>query len=466
MDNPSPRPETAPWRLPLCSALAVVVFLTPLAGRKNGYTVDANAPFQITRSIVEDGVWFPSAAVKQGYIHSVVFVPFYAMAELAQSMFPGAVPESVHRNFMCWMNTVVTGAAAGVMALVLRELGHSRAVRAALPLAWAFSTLAFNYARYEYNKALAGLLLILAFYAWLRFNRMPRWRNALGLGCAMGMLAALRLEMAAVLPAFALGMVWMRRRTENFIRLAVIAAVPAAAGILFVIVYNAMYWGAGLGGGYEGSFSLNPGEALAGFLFSPGKSVFLFNPILLLLPLALRPFIQTQPRERAVPLLLGLGLLVSVYAFWGNWWGGWGYGPRHLVPLLPLACVPLAALLDGGGRPVWTAFGALALAGFAVQLVGAAIDFNDVIYNLMLNGIAEHQLIWNAWLNPVYRHALFLSNLPPGRWDFAIAALIQNGPPAAVIAAAAAWIGSLAALGAWLRRLASPDAPAAEGGES
>ena len=32
-------------------------------------------------------------------------------------------------------------------------------------------------------------------------------------------------------------------------------------------------------------------------------------------------------------------------SFWWIWWGGWGWGPRFLVPLLPFLILPLGVLL-------------------------------------------------------------------------------------------------------------------------
>ncbi|HEX8201397.1 MAG TPA: hypothetical protein VF590_12995, partial [Isosphaeraceae bacterium] len=52
-----------------------------------------------------------------------------------------------------------------------------------------------------------------------------------------------------------------------------------------------------------------------------------------------------------------------------EWTGGWSTGPRLLVPLLPFAMVPVAALLAVGGRRATAAAGALAVAGGAIVLL-------------------------------------------------------------------------------------------------
>ena len=52
-----------------------------------------------------------------------------------------------------------------------------------------------------------------------------------------------------------------------------------------------------------------------------------------------------------------------------EWTGGWSTGPRLLVPLLPLAMLPVAGLLAAGGRTATLAVLVPALWGGAVNLL-------------------------------------------------------------------------------------------------
>jgi hypothetical protein len=52
-----------------------------------------------------------------------------------------------------------------------------------------------------------------------------------------------------------------------------------------------------------------------------------------------------------------------------EWTGGWSTGPRLLVPLLPFAMIPVAAVLAAGGRAATAMVLILALAGAAVNLL-------------------------------------------------------------------------------------------------
>jgi hypothetical protein len=112
----------------------------------------------------------------------------------------------------------------------------------------------------------------------------------------------------------------------------------------------------------------------ASLLFSPGKSIFLFSPPLVISLLGFRALHREHPwlaRALAGATLPWLAL-VSSLAFFG---GDWTWGPRYLVPLLPAWA--LAAPFAWSATPARrAAFGALAAAGLAVQLLGLAVDAN------------------------------------------------------------------------------------------
>ena len=148
--------------------LLYILIMTPLMGRKMGYTLDATPSFQVTRAIVETGDLFPDISVKQGYLYSVVYIPFYLMGKAAAMFLPAFTEDWVERKFMCWMNTVITGATLGMMVLTGTALGFRKRTGVIMALLYGFSTLAFPYARYDYNKVLAGFLLLLVFYFYIQ----------------------------------------------------------------------------------------------------------------------------------------------------------------------------------------------------------------------------------------------------------------------------------------------------------
>jgi hypothetical protein len=84
---------------------------------------------------------------------------------------------------------------------------------------------------------------------------------------------------------------------------------------------------------------------VCGFLFSPQKSIFVHFPVLVLAMLGAREFYQKYPIDSAligsifIIFLLVIGKLPS-------WEGGWCYGPRYLLFLLPVLAMPSLLVLD------------------------------------------------------------------------------------------------------------------------
>jgi hypothetical protein len=64
-----------------------------------------------------------------------------------------------------------------------------------------------------------------------------------------------------------------------------------------------------------------------------------------------------------------------VYSKWWAWHGGWCWGPRFLVPVIPLLLLPGLAAISVKGRWLLATAILLGLAGFAVQLGGVLINY-------------------------------------------------------------------------------------------
>lgn len=93
----------------------------------------------------------------------------------------------------------------------------------------------------------------------------------------------------------------------------------------------------------------NVGPALLGYLFAKQKSMFLYFPVLIFAFVSWRAFAK---KYRGDALLIGgLGLVVftfnSAYPYWE---GGPCYGPRYLLPVLPLVSLPFIGFLEWTSR--------------------------------------------------------------------------------------------------------------------
>jgi hypothetical protein len=145
-------------------------------------------------------------------------------------------------------------------------------------------------------------------------------------------------------------------------------------------LYNAARFGNPLttgyttGGGSGLDFGGNPLIGLYGLLFSPGRGIFGYAPVVLAAVWAYDTFRKQHPAVASALAVLVIPWLL-VHAAWRDWDAGWGWGPRYLLPLLPLVVVPLAVCwLHARAR--FAALG-LAVLGAVVQVPGATVDFMD-----------------------------------------------------------------------------------------
>jgi hypothetical protein len=136
------------------------------------------------------------------------------------------------------------------------------------------------------------------------------------------------------------------------------------------------------------------GVGLYGLLLSSGKGALWFAPALwLAIPgmFAMRRA-GTPHTWACAGIALAWAIALVVYGTFEHWAGDGSFGPRYLVPLLPIAFLPVAWFL-AGGRGWRRALGVLlSTAGLAVQVGGVSIYFGaqmreagDYPYTLALN---------------------------------------------------------------------------------
>jgi hypothetical protein len=237
-----------------------------------------------------------------------------------------------------------------------------------------------------------ALLLLLAFYFLFADSSNPHQRYRLAAGVAAGMMIMVRASALVLIPALAAYLLWnaFRRAKSGDIVSRLFHAASASAAFLMpailaipatMLVNYAKWSNLSFSGSYTDFNSFNNSwlVSIYGYLFSPGQSIFVFSPILLLAPWYFRWFSRKYLAE-AVAIL---GLTVSYALFYGRsitWHGQWCFGPRYLMALIPLLLLPLASWL-GKVRPVaWWAILPLLCAGVFIEILHIAVNVSYVIY--------------------------------------------------------------------------------------
>ncbi|MDQ2810214.1 MAG: hypothetical protein M3Z04_25335 [Chloroflexota bacterium] len=435
-------------------------------GRFN--TGDAEAMYQITAGLGEDGVpWGHKAHdwLKFGLGQPLATLPLYALGR-AWAGLAHADGGGLARFCVALLNQAVIPATALVLFLGARRRYGGR-VALALAGTFLLATPALPYARLAFAEPLSGLLILSAslllwthdpssdpspFRGGENADTAPKGggereepgsplplqgRGVGGVRSVSVVLAGLCLGLAVLVkPANAIyvpipvlyliwDIAWTARRVGPVDRAGRRAAVPRVAagvalfglgllpGLALTLAYNSLRYGRPFVFGYEGEGFTTPLlTGLYGLLVSSGKGIVWFAPPVLLTLFALAALWRGGERRRqAEAIVIGAqaALVLVFHALWSSWEGNIAWGPRLILPLVPLLLWPLGALAESVRyRRAWWLLGAL---GLLVNIPGALID---QFYYFDINGVydvgttAEAQMLFTPSWSQIVAHWRFL----------------------------------------------------------
>jgi hypothetical protein len=125
----------------------------------------------------------------------------------------------------------------------------------------------------------------------------------------------------------------------------------------------------------------DPRAALFGFLASPGMSVFLYTPLLLLAPFTVLRFLRTHG-SLALTLIALFATTLAFYSSYTLWTGLFSCpGPRYLFTAMVFLMLPLGPWLDANRSvAARVSFRALAACGAFVQLVSVIPSWGRMVH--------------------------------------------------------------------------------------
>ncbi len=426
------------------------------------HSIDEQAVFAVSRNLVLHGDWDQSALFwgepysaqarvgldgetysKYGIGHSLLVAVPLALARL--------IPGATLASSAMIVNGVATALTGTFLVLVLRRLGYSERVGVSVALLFGLATFAWVYAKTMFSEPIVGLGWTIAVWLLLGGNG---WRHALLAGVVLGITVAVRPASVLVVPLFALPL-WEGTRRASFRRL-VAFGVPLALAGLALLAFNQARFGDPFEFGYSESFNGSLLAGLTGFLFSLDRSLFLFAPPLMALFWSVPAFLRRHGRWGWTLLAVGL-LSLLLYSLWPVFWGGPVWGPRYLLPVVPLLVILLApaaeAAWEHGGWRRW-ALALLALLGVAMQVPG--VFWNSLSETQTLG---QRYPLWQLPPRAEWLDVAWLSGDGAPIWGalvvagvlalLALAALRWPRPAWLGAASVAAVVGSLLLLG-WL----------------
>jgi hypothetical protein len=383
---PAGAPPSGPLRTArLLGVFAFLLYLLSGGGRIVGS--DEVAMLELARAMLRGRIDVPAGATLEGrdgrhYTKNAAGQAVTALPLVAAGEAVGALSGLPEPRRTLAVRLVASLFNAWVTALLLvffyaaaRGLGARPGPALGAALLLGFATPLWVYAKSFMAEPLQalGLLVALAGSAQAAGPRGPRLAG-IGVFVAVSAKASMApLALACVAP-LALG----RPRRG--------ALGPALAGFLLAglghLAYNVARFGNPLETGYGAqatlaAYSTPLWVGLFGLLLSPGKGVLWFAPNLVLLPAGWRALRRgpEATRRAALGILLAWVAGLLLYSTFEHWAGDGSFGPRYLVPLLPLGFLAVAVALERAGRGLARLAWALGLAGLLVQVGGVSIHF-------------------------------------------------------------------------------------------
>ncbi len=358
-------------------------------GRVDESTLFWGSPYDEQARVGLDGELYS----KYGIGHSLLVAAPVALARL--------IPGAGLASSAMLLNSLATALTAFFLILSAARLGYSQRASVTAGLLYGLATYAWVYAKTMFSEPLVALGWMIL--VWLLLGEI-NGRRALLAGVAMAATVAIR--PASILLALPFALLLWDRRPAVLLRRLLWYGLPIALTGLALLAFNWQRFGDPLQFGYSETFNGSLLAGLAGFLWSPDRSIFLFAPPLLALFWAFPAFIRSHG-ALGWRLLAIAAFTVVLYAFWPVFWGGPVWGPRYVLPVLPLLLLLTLPAVERAwqerGWPRW-AMATLAVLGVAIQL--PAVIWNPLPETQRLG---QRYPLWllrpqAAWLDVAWLH--------------------------------------------------------------
>ncbi|MCL5995078.1 MAG: hypothetical protein M1546_03360 [Chloroflexi bacterium] len=335
-------------------------------------------PFSGVGQFGSDGDFYSG----KGVLSSVLAVPLLRIA----LWLPGVDPVVA----ALLLNVLLTALTGYVIARHVRQRYCNDRAGIIAGILYVAATMALAYSKRLFTEPAAALCVVLAYHWVVRdwdgqrsdpARSQPHLLHSFGAhfffaGLVLGAAVAAAYSIVVVLPCFGILIVWVIYRLPVTLRKRCLLFGAFLAGLLSWIIILALYNLTRFGDVTRTGLSLLTWSLpyftwqaaltrLYGLLFSPYRGLFWYNPLLLLAPLLLLPIFnlsragkaqvadKRRTLEPAFWIAPGATLaLLLILSAWSMWWGGFNWGPRFLLPVMPLWVLALAPQLSGAMMPL------------------------------------------------------------------------------------------------------------------
>jgi hypothetical protein len=306
------------------------------------------------------GDWYP----KYGVLNTLIYAPALALEKIVTGRLELDSPSRL--LFLNLFNVALSGVTAFYLVLLARRYTKSSAAVVIFVLASLYSTLWWNYLRAQTFEIYHTLFLLAFYYHFVtsldlyRGNGDKRTSNIqfpiaaiyLGALCLCKSVYVVLLPVLAATLAQATMSTLRQERKGRVISNLVFFWLPLCLLLCILLATNWYKFGSPFTTGYTQweteAHLFKPSNlpiALRGFLFDQHRSAPLHFPILIFALAGWPTFFKRHKLDATTALLIGF-LLLLVNSMFTNWSGESSYGPRYLLPILPILSLPFIQYLE------------------------------------------------------------------------------------------------------------------------
>jgi hypothetical protein len=357
---------------------------------------------------------------------SFLVIPFVLAGDLLQALFP-SVAFFNPVTFTIMLSSLCMSLTAVLIFKICVLMGAGEKASVITALVYAFGTIAWAFSESFFPHTISAFLVTSGIYLVLRYAR--RDGESIEFLAVSGFILgyAVLVEYPIVLVLLPV-LCYLYVRKRDLIILGYFL-VPYILSVSSVWLYNAICFDspfifpeqygvllAQKGVPWAEVFSNPIQMGLYGLLFDQFRGLFYYSPVLLF---TLPGFYLLYKDHREETVLFAATFLIFLffYSKWWCWFGGSSFGPRFLLPVLPLLTIPLHKVIDHyfHEKAFWpafliacmisvfvAAFGALTCSASSEDVASPVLDYN--LMKIMWGEIISWFYLSNIkWFDILYK---------------------------------------------------------------
>ena len=285
-----------------------------------------------------------------------------------------------------------------------------------ISIIFAFATIFWPYVSTLFSHALTATFLIFSLFFLFRYKKTNNSLDLIFSGFFTGVNITVDYTIILFVPIFLFYFLGLSFNLKKFILSSFKFLLPVAGFLLLLALYNILAFGGPFNFSYQFStfkktqrFDHPLVDGLYILLISPWRGLFFYNPILLI---GIIGFCIFKSRLESLFFLSMFLIRLLFFSKYSYLTGGLCYGPRHLIPLIPLLILGLIPIFKRKNVSIKILVIILILLSFFHSFLGAYVNLmpypetnKNPIYSIVLPQLIKGET------QVVLIHPLILFNL-------------------------------------------------------